>query len=117
MKKNTSKKGKIVSKKIIAKPAKKVIKKTSLKSKAATSLDKQTMREFGGVAVSRVREFSPKQIKGLREKEMVSQPVFAAYLNISASTIKKWETGEKKPQGASLKLLNIIAKSGLAVVC
>jgi len=39
--------------------------------------------------------------------------VFAACLNISASTVKKWETGEKHPNGASLKLLNLVAKKGL----
>lgn len=41
-----------------------------------------------------VHELSPRQIKLLRLREKVSQPVFAAFLNITPSTIKKWETGE-----------------------
>lgn len=79
-------------------------------------VDKQTMREFDAVCVTKVLELSPKQIKNIREREKVSQPVFAAYLNISLSTIKKWETGEKHPHGASLKLLNIVAKKGLVAL-
>lgn len=36
--------------------------------------------------------------------------MFAAYLNISVSAIRKWETGEKKPGGLALRLLNLIEK-------
>ena len=46
----------------------------------------------------------------------MSQPIFAFCLNISPSTIKKWETGEKHPHGASLKLLNVVAKKGLLAI-
>ena len=77
-------------------------------------IDKTTMHEFDALCIPAVHELTPKQIKQIREKQKVSQPVFAAYLNISPSTVKKWETGEKQPQGASLKLLNIVAKKGLA---
>ena len=76
-------------------------------------IDKHTMHEFDALYIPVVRKLAPKEIKRIREKEKVSQPVFAAYLNISPSTVKKWETGEKHPQGASLKLLNVVAKKGL----
>jgi len=42
--------------------------------------------------------------------------VFAAYLNTSKSTVQKWEQGQKKPNGPSLKLLNLVAKKGLDVL-
>jgi putative transcriptional regulator len=32
------------------------------------------------------------------------------------SLVSKWERGEKHPQGASLKLLSLIEKKGLAVI-
>ena len=51
--------------------------------------------------------------KQLRKKEHLSQAVFAAVLNISTSTIQKWETGEKKPSGPSLKLLSILKNKGI----
>jgi putative transcriptional regulator len=52
----------------------------------------------------------------LREKAHVSQAVFAAVLNTSLSTVQKWEIGDKKPSGPSLKLLNIIERKGLEAV-
>lgn len=32
------------------------------------------------------------------------------------STVKQWEQGEKHPRGTSLKLLNLIADKGLAIL-
>jgi putative transcriptional regulator len=75
-----------------------------------------TMREFDLLCLRPVKELSSQQIKKLRLRERVSQPVFAKYLNTSASTVKQWEQGEKHPRGTSLKLLNIIADKGLAAV-
>ena len=74
------------------------------------------MRTFDAMCLTPVRELSPKEIKRIRLRERVSQSVFAAYLNTTLSTIKKWETGEKHPRGTSLKLLNIVANKGLAVI-
>ena len=53
------------------------------------------------------------EIKRIRERSKVSQAVFAAYLNTSISTVQKWESGEKKPNGPSLRLLNLVAAKGL----
>jgi putative transcriptional regulator len=39
--------------------------------------------------------------------------VFARYLNVSTGLVSHWERGEKRPQGASLKLLALVAKKGL----
>src|ERR1700738_4584764 len=63
---------------------------------------------FDTLYLSPVRNSTPNQIKYIRQREKVSQPVFAEYLNASASTIKKWESGEKHPTGPALKLLNIV---------
>jgi putative transcriptional regulator len=52
----------------------------------------------------------------LRQKENISQAVFAAILNTSVSTIQKWELGDKKPSGPSLKLLSILERKGLEAV-
>ncbi|MEP7244180.1 MAG: DNA-binding transcriptional regulator [Gammaproteobacteria bacterium] len=77
------------------------------------AIDKQTMREFDALALPQVRDLSPKQIRALRARTGMSQAVFAAFLNTSVSTIQKWEIGEKKPSGPSLKLLNVIDKKGV----
>ncbi len=79
----------------------------------ANLIDLQTMREFDVLCLTPVKELTPKQIRKLRKQEKVSQPVFAKYLNTSASTVKKWEAGEKHPRGTSLKLLNLVMRNGL----
>ena len=71
------------------------------------------MRDFDAMCLPPVKEYTAAQIKRLRMKHKVSQAVFAAYLNTSKSTIQKWEQGQKKPNGPSLKLLNLVEKKGL----
>jgi putative transcriptional regulator len=34
-------------------------------------------------------------------------------LNTSVSTVHKWEIGEKRPSGPSLKLFNVIERNGI----
>jgi putative transcriptional regulator len=78
--------------------------------------DTKTMREFDRLCLEPVRAFRPAEIAALRKRERVSQPVFAAYLNVSKSSVSQWETGEKKPDGPALKLLNIVERKGLAAL-
>jgi putative transcriptional regulator len=80
------------------------------------AIDKQTMRRFDDACLTPVRTMTPDEIKAIREREHVSQSVFAHYLNVTASLISKWERGEKRPSGASLKLLSLVDKKGLATV-
>ena len=80
------------------------------------TIDKSTMRQFDESCLSVTAEYKPAEIKRLREKNHVSQPVFARYLNTSESTVEKWETGAKRPSGMALKLLNIVRKHGLKVL-
>ena len=37
----------------------------------------------------------------------------ARYLNVTTGLVSQWERGEKRPHGASLKLLTLVAKNGL----
>jgi putative transcriptional regulator len=37
----------------------------------------------------------------------LSQPVFAAALNVSAETIRAWEQGKREPDGPTLRLLEV----------
>lgn len=76
-------------------------------------MDTTTMREFDALCLPPVRDLSAAQIKQLRMRNKASQAVFAAYLNTSPSTVQKWEQGQKKPNGPSLKLLNLIEQKGL----
>lgn len=79
-------------------------------------MDKQTMHKFDALCLPPVRNYSSIEIKNLRERYGASQAVFAAYLNITVSTIQKWERGAKNPSGASLKLLNLVDERGLNIL-
>jgi putative transcriptional regulator len=83
---------------------------------SAGVMDKQTMRKFDEACLTPVRPLSAEEIRALREREGASQAVFARYLNVTAGLVSQWERGEKHPQGASLKLLSLVAKNGLAIV-
>ena len=80
------------------------------------AIDKATMRHFDETCLTKPPAIAPDEIKRLRERNKVSQPVFARYLNTSESTVEKWETGAKKPSGTALKLLAIVEKHGLQVL-
>jgi len=80
------------------------------------AIDKQTMRRFDDACLTQIRPLKPGEIRAIRERERVSQTVFASYLNVTSSLVSKWERGEKHPSGASLKLLSLVDKKGLATV-
>jgi len=83
---------------------------------AAGLVDKRTMRKFDDACLTPVRPLSPGEIRALREREGASQAVFARYLNVTTGLVSQWERGQKHPQGASLKLLALVARSGLESV-
>jgi putative transcriptional regulator len=80
------------------------------------AIDKSTMRGFDESSLSVPTSMEPRRIKRIRESQRVSQPVFARYLNTSESTKEKWESGDKKPSGMALKLLDIVEKHGLSIL-
>lgn len=79
-------------------------------------MTEQTMREFDAMCLPPVKQYTPAQIKRIRKRNHASQSVFAAYLNTTASTIQKWEQGQKSPSKLALKLLNLVDKYGLALL-
>jgi putative transcriptional regulator len=78
----------------------------------AGALNKRTLREIETLSLPPVRAYTPAQIRKLRVRARMSQAVFAVLLNTSVSTVQKWEIGEKRPSGPSLKLLNVIERKG-----
>ncbi len=82
----------------------------------AGSIDKQTMREFDDACLAPTSALAPDEIKAIREKEHVSQPVFARYLNVSRNLVSDWERGVKRPGGPALRLLAIVSRNGLGAI-
>ncbi|NDE91035.1 MAG: DNA-binding transcriptional regulator [Alphaproteobacteria bacterium] len=82
----------------------------------AKVIDKKTMRSFDRSCLTPIHAFTGKEIQKLREREEVSQDVFACYLNVTRDYVSKWERGEKKPAGPSLKLLSLVQRKGLEAI-
>ena len=93
-----------------------MVRETAEDLHAAGVMKETTLREFDTLCLPPVKEYTAIQIRSIRAKNRASQGVFAAYLNISRSTVQKWEQGRKKPNGASLKLLNLVAEKGLEIL-
>ena len=79
-------------------------------------IDQRKMRKYDALCLEPVPEFDADKVRALRERLHLSQAVLASVLNTSVSTVRKWEVGDNKPSGPSLKLLNLIERKGLEAV-
>ena len=89
---------------------------TALGLAEAGVMGKRTMKGFDEMCLTPVEDLSPERIRQIRLREKASQAVFARYLDVTTGLISQWERGEKRPRGASLKLLTLVAKKGLQAV-
>jgi len=80
------------------------------------AINKMTMREFDRTCLEVAEKIKPSEIRALREREQVSQPVFAHYLNVSKNLVSDWERGKRKPGGPALRLLSVIQKHGIQTI-
>ncbi|MCX6955629.1 MAG: helix-turn-helix domain-containing protein [Verrucomicrobia bacterium] len=72
-----------------------------------TGRQKLTLRTATMPLPPPVKPFTAAQVRSIRRKLNVSQPVFAAMMNIPTVTAASWERGRRKPTGAALRLLDI----------
>ena len=67
------------------------------------------MKAFDEMCLTPVEDMPPEKIRALRLRENASQAVFARHLNVTAGLVSQWERSEKRPRGASLKLMTLVA--------
>lgn len=79
-------------------------------------IDKRKMLKLDALCLEPIPNYDSEEIRAIRESLKISQAVLAAVMNTSLSSVRKWEIGEKHPSGPSLKLLNLLARKGLAAV-
>ncbi|MEW9810162.1 MAG: helix-turn-helix domain-containing protein (plasmid) [Candidatus Symbiodolus clandestinus] len=79
-------------------------------------ISKHEMNKFNALCLAPIPDYNSEKIRALREHLQLSQSVLAAVLNTSASTVRKWEGGDKHPSGPSLKLLDLLDRKGLEAV-
>jgi putative transcriptional regulator len=70
----------------------------------------------GDLESSRVFNFENPDVKAIRKQYGLSQNKFAKLLGISASTLRNWEQGRRKPEGAARVLLSVAAKHPEAIL-
>lgn len=61
-------------------------------------------------------EYPPERVVSVRTRvAKMSQAVFASFLNVSVSTVQKWESpsADKHPSGAAAKLLQLVESKGV----
>jgi putative transcriptional regulator len=61
-------------------------------------------------------DVTPGDVRALRQRLGLSQPVFAQALNVSAATVQHWEQGHKRPSGAAKRLLEVVAEDPQIIV-
>jgi putative transcriptional regulator len=83
---------------------------------AVGAIDKATMRRFDVSCLTPAEPLSPEAIKKIREKANMSQATFALALNVSKILVSKWERGETRPSGPSLKLLALADRKGIEAI-
>jgi putative transcriptional regulator len=76
----------------------------------------ESIQEAGKLLPSRRFEFSPLDIKAIREKLHKSQAEFARMIGVSVSTLQNWEQGRRKPERPAKALLQVASKNPKAVV-
>lgn len=65
---------------------------------------------------SRVFEFAEPDVKRIREQYGLTQDRFARLIGISVATLRNWEQGRRRPEGAARVLLRVAAKHPKAVL-
>lgn len=80
------------------------------------AMSAQTMRTFDVACIEQPGVWTKSRVRALRERHNMSQPVFAAHLNSTPSTVAQWESGAKRPSKIAAKLLQVLAKHGPEVL-
>jgi putative transcriptional regulator len=73
----------------------------------------QQGKRVQGLKVHRPAEID---VRAVRQGTGLTQEEFAAKFAISLGTLRHWERGDRKPRGATLVLLNVIAREPKAVM-
>ena len=80
-------------------------------------MSKRTNRVFDEMCLATVEEVTPEDMRDSASGERESGGVrFARYLNVTTCLASQWESGGKRPRGASPKLATLVEKNGLSAV-
>ena len=81
----------------------------------ATSIRQAGKIRRGQIKSSRVTEFTPMDVKAIRQRLGRSQTEFALMIGVSTATLQNWEQGRRRPEGPARALLKVAAENPEAV--
>lgn len=68
------------------------------------------------IQASRRFDYTPLDIKKMREDLHKSQPEFADLIGVSVATLRNWEQGRRYPVGPARALLKVVSENPKAVL-
>jgi putative transcriptional regulator len=77
------------------------------RGEAAASGVSRRMMTARAAAAGPAPAYSAGDVRDIRYRLEVSQPVFAQLLNVSAETVRAWEQGKNPPSGPAARLLEL----------
>jgi len=80
------------------------------------NFEKITLRMLDKDKLPKVEPLSAEEIRRMRKQAKLSQAVFARYLNLTVGYISQLERGDKRPSGATAKLLDVIRRKGIEAI-
>lgn len=80
-----------------------------------TSIQQAGRIKRGETKPSRVMQFSPVDVKAIRQQLGKSQAEFARMIGVSVATLQNWEQGRRRPEGPARALLKVAAANPEAV--
>ncbi len=82
------------------------------------AMDDIIMRMMDELCLPKKRIFTAADVRCIREKTRMCQPVVAVLLNVGRNTVAQWEQGNRKPSGPPARLLDVIDRKGAeAIAC
>ncbi|MQL48070.1 helix-turn-helix domain-containing protein [Photorhabdus khanii] len=72
--------------------------------------DRELKEKYGNIL-----SMTGDDIKRIRAQYNISQSSLALILNMTKESVSKWERGEIKPNGAALRILNLIDQKALVI--
>jgi putative transcriptional regulator len=61
-------------------------------------------------------QLPPQVLRAIRERDSLGIEHFAELINTSARELRRWEQGLSRPQGAALRLLQLVRDRGVQAV-
>lgn len=90
--------------------------KKALFDRLVTSIKQAGKIHRGEMPPSRRFEYTPLDIKKMREDLHKSQPEFAGLIRVSVATLRNWEQGRRTPVGPARALLKVVSANPKAVM-